>query len=591
MKGIFRLNLRMKLIISYFCILLIPIFILGYYLTNNLSRNILDNTKDYYANSAKILNQNLVNRLNNYVDIANNIQYDEKLLNYLNMESDSDYDIYQYFIDYIDPLLKRAQYKENNMLIEIFSDNPRLKFSGQFVNDPDTFASKLKQLKTSNAKIMWNGVVVYNKKPYLSCLAPVYDYIYNNAIIGVVELLIVTDELNSLFNAGDAEDNLIFLYDDRDQLLISNDQGSHDESFDADQAGWTTDRIVNFNRAQYLFLKMSVSDPRLSIKDWHIDYMIPLENLKKSTRQTWTTTIMVSLFCILVSTVLIILLSRNITRRIDLLVAKMRQIRKGNFKISVKVTGKDEIAQLSEHFNLMVRELDHRIQEIIEIKLQIKDAEIKKKISENARNEAQLLALQSQIKPHYLFNTMESIRMHLLLKGDRETADVVQLFAESFRNMTYEAENMVSIRDELRFMEIYFKIQQFCYSEKLILEKEVDEELLSCLIPKFIIQPLIENAIYHGLETKDGPGKITIRITKEQHILRIRLSDNGVGMTADQLAELSQSLQDPAVKNKNCALRNIQKRLKLLYDNLAAFHIQSQTDVGTTVDICIPMEG
>lgn len=585
-------NLKTKLILSYLCILLIPIFVLGTYLTDNLSRTILNNTKEHYTNSAQVLRQNLFNRLSALSDIARNIMFDQKILNYLNMETQSEFEVYQYYMDFISPIFKQALFKENGLKISIYTDNLKLKFSGYFVKKPELFRSKLEAVSGTQRKLQWNGLVRTQTDTYLSYLVPIYDYSYANKIIAVLELMLDVDDLDALFNQGDTRDGLVFLFDHRATLIASNYPDWVDDKFAAERNNWRPNSQITFNDGEYFFLDLPVDNAELSIADWHINYMIPLKGLEAGTRETWTTTLLISLLCIVIATLFIIILSRSMTRRIDTLMAKMRQVRKGNMKISVTVKGQDEIAQLSDHFNIMVQELDHLIREIVDVKLQMKDAEIKKQQSENARNEARLLALQSQIKPHYLFNTLESIRMHLLVNGDKETADIIQLFAESFRNMTYNsAEEMVGIREELHFMGMYLKIQQFRHRDKLTLVSEVEDGLAELTIPKFIIQPLVENAIYHGLEMKDGPGRVELGIWRRQSWLYIRVTDDGVGLAQPRLKALVETLDNDDDTAKKGALKNIKNRLKLLFGDRAQLVVNSTEDSGTEVIIRLPAEG
>ena len=263
----------------------------------------------------------------------------------------------------------------------------------------------------------------------------------------------------------------------------------------------------------------------------------------------------------------------------------------GNFKISANIAGNDEIAEMGERFNDMVKELDVLMNEVYEAKLEVKNTEIKKQKAENARKEAQLLALQSQINPHYLFNTMESIRMNLLLKGERETSEIIKLFAESFRILIYQKGDMVSVHEELEFINKYFIVQKYRYEDKINLLIDADSGLMDVEIPKFVLQPLVENAIYHGLELKEGKGCIKVSITKEGQYLHICVKDDGIGMRRQDLEELQDSIENGSIIGSNMALKNISKRLGLLYNGRARFVVQSEAEIGTCVDIYLPGGG
>jgi len=186
---------------------------------------------------------------------------------------------------------------------------------------------------------------------------------------------------------------------------------------------------------------------------------------------------------------------------------------------------------------------------------------------------------------------METIRMNLLLKGDRETAEAVKLFADSFRIMMDDDDKMTTIRDELNFIKKYFMVQKYRYEDKIDLIIEVDSHLLNNQIPKFLLQPLIENALYHGLEMKGDFGRVTVSIEKMNKWMKICVADDGVGMDEHELYNLSQTLKDISDSKKGSyALRNIAKRLILLYGDDANLDIQSKKGCGTKVIVLIPVE-
>jgi len=216
-------------------------------------------------------------------------------------------------------------------------------------------------------------------------------------------------------------------------------------------------------------------------------------------------------------------------------------------------------------------------------------AKLKEEQLENARKKACIFALERQINPHYLFNTLESIRMSLVLKGDRETADLVQIFAKSYREMIDDSRQAITLRDELAFVHDYFTIQDFRHAGKIRLKTDVPEELLHYCIPKFLLQPLIENAIVHGLELKESGGTINLTIRREDDFLTMRVSDDGIGMNEKELEALRVSLYSKGSSRKNYALRNIAERLSLLYGTSALLTVESERNVGTEILVKLPI--
>ncbi len=341
---------------------------------------------------------------------------------------------------------------------------------------------------------------------------------------------------------------------------------------------------MDYMGKQYLLLNSGLTDEKLNLSGWKLTTLIPLDTVYQSTTDIRQASIFACLICILVAVPLLALFSRTITKRLEYLVEKMDDIRRGNYNVSVVVHGNDEISRLGDKFNDMLRTLDLLTKEEMEAKL-------KEEQLENARKEARIFALERQINPHYLFNTLECIRMSLVLKGDRETANLVQIFAKSYREMIDESEQSDTLRDELSFIRDYFTIHDFCYGGKIRLKIDVPEDLLSFRIPKFLLQPLIENAIYHGLELKENGGEVCLIIRKEDGNMVFCVKDNGVGMSDEELKTLLASLHSSKSVRKNCAIRNIAERLTLIYGRRASLTIQSQLNVGTEVLVTLPADG
>jgi two-component system sensor histidine kinase YesM len=213
--------------------------------------------------------------------------------------------------------------------------------------------------------------------------------------------------------------------------------------------------------------------------------------------------------------------------------------------------------------------------------------------------QAEFLALQNQINPHFLYNTLEAIRGDALCAGLENISLIAEALSTFFRYTITETENLVTLEDELENVENYFLIQQYRFGDKLRMEINLPEEetdILQLQLPKLTLQPIIENAIFHGLERKSEGGTITIEAetTPERVLLSIR--DNGAGMTQDTLDEINDrlshvfagDLNDDKKKKGSIALTNVCRRIKLLFGEDYGIHIFSIEGVGTDVRISIP---
>lgn len=215
--------------------------------------------------------------------------------------------------------------------------------------------------------------------------------------------------------------------------------------------------------------------------------------------------------------------------------------------------------------------------------------------------EAELTALQSQINPHFLYNTLESVRGQALIDGNIEIAKMMEALSAFFRYSISRKGSLVTLRDELNNIQNYMMIQRYRFNNRFSLEiflDEEDEEAYEFRIPKLIIQPMVENAIFHGLEEKLEGGKVTIEIIVTEKNLIITVSDNGKGMDGKTLAELNERIHTGMVAeekngkrqtNTGIGLPNIHKRIQLLFGEEYGLSVYSTLNQGTDVEITVPV--
>lgn len=221
-----------------------------------------------------------------------------------------------------------------------------------------------------------------------------------------------------------------------------------------------------------------------------------------------------------------------------------------------------------------------------------------------SKKQAEYLALQNQINPHFLYNTLEGIRSEAIIAGIDSLAEMTEALSTFFRYTISQVEHLVTLEDELSNIENYFYIQQFRFGEKLTLnicyehDEDVSElDILQYRLPKLTLQPIVENSIYHGIERKIGKGHLTIKISLSDERLYIRVSDNGLGMSEERLKQLNDKLQglsleeEMSTSNKKggIAIVNVNNRIKLLFGEEYGIYVYSREGSGTDVDITLPI--
>jgi two-component system, sensor histidine kinase YesM len=295
----------------------------------------------------------------------------------------------------------------------------------------------------------------------------------------------------------------------------------------------------------------------------------------------------ISVFVIMIfSLIFIVALSNSITVPIKKLTQFARNISHGDFKSKeLELNSSDDINILASSLNQM----SNNIENMIRIERQFHDEEIKSIRISKELNEAKFLALQSQINPHFLFNTLNAIARFTMFEGAKKSTKLIESLSSIFRYNLKSTEE-VSLNEELNTIKEYASIQNARFGEKFELEIICRADISNVRVPRFIIQPLVENAVIHGLEPKESGGKIRIKIYEKTGILVIKVIDNGKGISKELLKQLLDS-SDETTRIKGhttgIGLNNVRDRLLLYYKNSDCFKLKSEENIGTVITLNI----
>ncbi|MEG0764686.1 MAG: sensor histidine kinase [Pseudoflavonifractor sp.] len=303
-----------------------------------------------------------------------------------------------------------------------------------------------------------------------------------------------------------------------------------------------------------------------------IDHATMFANTNEITK---TMTILVVLMSLL-GIAFAFFVSRSIIKPIGRLQSNMVQVKSGNLSSYYTGTNKDEIYYLGQTYNLMLDTIHDLIDKI--------------KLTEEQKRKAYLNALQAQINPHFLYNTLASLKWLAQEQKANDVAGYIDNLSSFFRISLSEGAEQIPLGQELEHAESYLKIQQFRYSDKVSYCFRVEEGLDRVAVPKLILQPLIENSIYHGLKYEKKLGHISITCCRAGDDLQLTVADDGLGIPAPRLATLQANLA-AGVSDGNFGLSNIQQRLLLHYGTRAQLRLSSTYHAGSTITLTIPMGG
>ena len=296
-------------------------------------------------------------------------------------------------------------------------------------------------------------------------------------------------------------------------------------------------------------------------------------------------------FLVIINVVLpvgfVLLLNRSFTKRIRGLSKVFQSVNGEHLVRMTHENGGDEIGSMIRNYNRMVDRTNELIQTVYKNK--IKEQEILV-----GRKNAELLALQSQINPHFLFNALESIRMRSLLKKENETADMVEKLAIMQRQYVDWGNDSVRIEQELEFVKAYLSLQKYRFGDRLNYNLDIATECMQNRIPKLTIVTFVENACVHGIESKASPGWIFVRVYKKDGQLWIEIEDTGSGMNQQQILQIQNDMQNADIQmlkeRKSVGMLNACLRLRMQTKDHVCFEIDGEEGAGTWITIRIPME-
>lgn len=288
---------------------------------------------------------------------------------------------------------------------------------------------------------------------------------------------------------------------------------------------------------------------------------------------------------ILLPGILVVAFNRSIVSRITELSNAFNQMEGDSLKELNNVRGADEIGMLMRNYNRMV----YRFRELIQT---VYKDQLEKQKMDIARQNAELLALHSQINPHFLFNVLEGIRMHSVLKGEEETARMVERLALLERETANWKNDMVLIREEVRFIEAYLELQKHRFGERLKYQLEIEEDCLDYIIPKLTLVTFVENACVHGVERKSTTCWVYVRVYKKRGNVYLEVEDTGAGMEENKVELLREKMQTSNIEtlrqNKHIGIANACLRLKMVTNQTVEFELDSEQGAGTFVLIRVP---
>lgn len=310
--------------------------------------------------------------------------------------------------------------------------------------------------------------------------------------------------------------------------------------------------------------------------EWYIVGLIPYTYLNAESWRIGTYSIAVGLICFLLSIILSLIISRSISVPLKKMVHTMQLVKNGDLSVVIEDKSHDELSEVANRFDEMLKE--------------IKDLLETTKIQEKEKRKAELLALQAQINPHFISNTLNSIKWMASIQGAENIEKLIYSLIQMLNASIGKNDKSITLEEELEYLKSYIVIQEFRYYDKFKVKFEIDDETLHFKMLRFLLQPILENAIIHGIEPLEGQGFILIKAFRDGEDFKITVTDNGVGFTQKRINEV---LQEQSKKNDSfcgIGISNVNDRIKMVYGDRYGVKIQSFENIYTTIEISLPIQ-
>ncbi len=580
-RKINNIRLSRKLVILYvFCVLL-PLIatdsVLLYIVRNN------QQIKQFHAmeNAASAMQYSLTNSIEYAAAMARQIYTNEYIERYLNTEYEDALTYVAAYQDFVKTTLLRGAGMDS-MLITMYADNPTIINGGSFsrlsaIEDTGWYRTFMESGQDTMLYFYYDNekFPAVESKRRILFLKKLDFYGRSN---GDKVLKIELDYGNIVRSMVKLGYEFPVYVCQGDRVLLANDgRGGSNQNFDRftlkDKAGVSREMTL-YNCELQIYILETETDVLKGIRD-----NIPLVALLLFTNT-------------LLPWKLMKVLNRSLTVRIERLSRVFDNVGDEELSRIDEISGNDEIGRLMENYNRMAVRTNGLIQTVYKNRIREQEMDI-------ARQNAELLALHSQINPHFLFNALESIRMHCILRNEPEIAGMVEKLAVMERQNVDWSEDTVEIGKEMEFVEAYLSLQKYRFGDRLSYKLDVDEGCLNIRIPKLTVVTFVENACIHGIEKKAAPGWIFVRIYKEEREglhgnVSMEVEDTGNGMDEGERQEMLGLMKNASIdrlKEKGrVGIVNACLRLKMVTDNRVEFALESEKGVGTIVQIRIPHE-
>jgi len=550
-------KLKYKLGLIYLVTSILPIMVLFSFSYFQIKKMLMEKDTNTIQTFLYQSTEVVDNQIQIYDNLSNYISFNETISRIVSYDYKSNYEMYNQFVNIMDPMLASLKYFHNDVnKVTIYTDKdikhdetiaPISEISGKWWFNDACNKSDLEWYADNDSKILFSA----RKMPMLD----------KSNMLGI---LYIGVDYNKVFDTytQNIDDNYgVFVTDENGNVIY--EYSKFQDEFQDMQLDYG--QLTNTgNNSKYLII-----NEKSDSTNWTAWMYKPKSLVIQSVQPMMTMMLVTFILSISAAAMAILSLSKLVTKRIGKLKDNMKEVEKGNFVIWVKKGQNDEIGELIDGFGNMIVRIQNLISEVYEAKINQKEYEMR--------------ALRAQINPHFLYNSLSLINWKALELGENDISQITLALSNYYRTSLNKGGNTLSLEMELSNVKSYLQIQSMMHDNNFDIEINVEEQILQCETLNLLLQPLVENAINHGIDLKlEGRGKITITGKLQDGLICLKIEDNGVGMDQETLKNyLNQNSSGYGAKNVN-------QRIILYYGEAYEMKVESGVNQGTQITIVFP---
>ena len=578
-------RIRSKIVLVYLPLILIPLMVLGYTSSVIYSNATIEKTKKSISDKSFLIQTRLNGMITNAESCANMITLNLNKINSLKKQTATGkFDLQRY--TEITNQLTFALLVFPDVESAVFVDRNNHWYGTSLAieaNSNSAFDSELLiETQKTNGTNIWfpmqkrNYLVNDVNEPVLTLGKKIIE-INTGQELGILILNMKESSLSAVYrsNKGDGQGDYFITDYDGKVVSAQNSNILLEPVQDTKLMQWI---VSNENRADIEQIDngtMLLSSSSFSRLGWKLISVTPMKELTAESEQIAILILIIAMICFIFAVSGAGVLSKLISNPIIRLSRSMKRFSEGNLNVVMEVNSKDEMGLMASGFNTMNRTIKELLNNI--------------KLEQKKKQEYELALIQAQIKPHFLYNTLDVIYALSEMGRVKDVQKTTKALADFYRVTLSKGRDMITIEEEIRNVKDYLAIQQIRYADVFNYTVDVENVVLSHSIPKLTLQPLVENAIYHGLKEKEEFGTLHIHAFVDEETILIQIKDNGVGMTTEKISEIFAEDEVENGKVMSYGLRNVHHRIRLYWGEEYGLHIKSERGNGTVVTVRIPL--